>query len=92
MEAIITATKRDISISICRFRLIKFCLAMKRIKAQDQLHKPLIIDEDTASLPISELRSFRSARRHAMTWKELKHWNDAIQARDWWRSGSMGME
>lgn len=45
-----------------------------------------------ASLPRSELRSFKSAKRRMVTWQELKDCKDATQWRDLWRLGDMGRE
>lgn len=50
--------------------LSELCLAVNVIIEQIQEHIPLIMEEDTASRPSSEFRSFKSAKRHAMTWKE----------------------
>ena len=51
--------------------LIELCLTINDIINQIQEHIPLTIEEEVANRPSSELRRFKSAKRHAITWKEL---------------------
>ena len=52
--------------------IIMFCLTMNDTNNQIQEHNPLTMEEEVANRPSSELRRFKSAKRHAMTWKELE--------------------